>query len=120
MIKTLTSDDLGHFTGTANWFGNALNPRIVFTDGVKHVADTGGAYWLIDEIALAQRYVPAVAAEAFQLWKLRVAGDRTATLACEDGDGREVYRKDIPFTDFPLDTIDLYCTDNTVLLPSEY
>jgi hypothetical protein len=26
-----------------------------FTDGAKHVADAGGAYWLLDEIALAQR-----------------------------------------------------------------
>ena len=38
------------------WFNRAVH----FTD--KHVADAGGAYWLLDEIALAQRRMKAVAA----------------------------------------------------------
>jgi len=32
----------------------------------------GGAYWLLDEIALAQRYKRRVAAEEFQVWTLKV------------------------------------------------
>jgi hypothetical protein len=40
-------------------------PSITFTDGAKYVADAAGAYWLLDEIALAQRHVKAVAAEEF-------------------------------------------------------
>jgi hypothetical protein len=61
----------------------------------------------------------AVAAEEFQLWKLMVRADRTATLVCEDGDGKRVYAQEIPFTDFPLPEIKLYFTNNTILLPSE-
>jgi hypothetical protein len=43
-----------------------LVPAITFTDGAKYVADTAGAYWLLDEIALAQRFEQKVAAEEFQ------------------------------------------------------
>ena len=78
------------------------------------------AYRLLDEIALAQRFEKSVAAEEFQLWKLTVKPDHTAVLACEDGNGADVLSKDIPFTDFPLDEIKFYVTNNTILLPSEY
>jgi hypothetical protein len=83
MTKTLTKEGLRQFTGseTAAW----PCPRF-FTDGAKHVADAGGAYWLLDEIALAQRYNKAVAGEDFQVWKLAVDLDKSAgTLTCEDG-----------------------------------
>lgn len=117
--KTLTKAELAQFTGSETWWRHAIVRDILFTDGAKHVADAGGAYWLIDEIALAQRYQPKVAAEEFQLWKLKVA-DSKATLTCEDGNGHAVYTKPIPFTDFPLDEISFYVCNKTILLPSEY
>jgi hypothetical protein len=79
-----------------------------------------GAYWLLDEIALAQRYEKSVAGEEFQLWKLKVNPDHTATLTCEDGNGKTVYGKAIEYTDFPLPEIALYFTNSVILLPSEY
>ena len=33
--------------------------------------------------------------------------DRSDTLVCEDGNDKAVVSKEIPFTDFPLDAIDL-------------
>lgn len=117
--KTLTKDELAHFTGSETWWRHALVRDIVFTDGAKHVADAGGAYWLLDEIALAQRYKRKVAAEEFQVWTLKVK-DHTARLTCDDGNGNVVYSKPIPFTDFPLDEISLYFCNKTILLPSEY
>jgi hypothetical protein len=116
----LTQAELAQFTGSENWYRHALVRSILFTDGAKYLADRAGAYWLLDEIALAQRYEKSVAAEEFQLWKLSVQPDHTAVLACEDGNGDVVLRKDLPFTDFPLDEIKLYCANNTILLPSEY
>ena len=88
-------------------------------DGVQHVAEAGGAYWLVDEIAFAQS-IPAVTAEEFQTWRLKVNPDQTATLACDDGNGRIVFSKEIEYTDFPLDEISLYFTNNVMMLPSEY
>jgi hypothetical protein len=118
--KTLTEADLRQFTGTETWFRHSLNRNVLYTEGVQHVAEKGGAYWLLDEIALTQLSDKKVAAEAFQLWKLSVRADRTATLACDDGDGNIVFTKELEFTDFPLNETRLYFTDNTLLLPSEY
>ena len=117
---SLTEADLRQFTGTKQWHRHALVRTLLYTDGVQYVAEKGGAYWLLDDIAFAQRRHERVAAEAFQLWKLRVHPDRTATLTCEDGNGHAVFTKALPFTDFPLAEITLYCTHGVILLPSEY
>jgi hypothetical protein len=61
-----------------------------------------------------------VAAKTFQLWRLRVHPDHTATLTCEDGNGHAVFTKALTFKDFPLTEITLYCTNGVILLPSEY
>jgi hypothetical protein len=118
--KPLTLADLSLFTGTENWYRHGINRRVLFTDGARYVADTAGAHWLLDEIALIQPYDKRVAAQEFQLWILRVTPDAKATLSCEDGNGNAVFTKEIPFTDFPLPEIKLYFTNNTILLPSEY
>jgi hypothetical protein len=118
--KTLTRSDLIQFTGTEHLYRHPMVPGVVYTDGVKHVAETGGAYWLIDEIAFTQHGNKRLAAEEFQLWKLKVNPDHTATLTCEDGNGGAVFGKAIEYTDFPLEEITLYFTDKTILLPSEY
>jgi len=119
--KTLTKEDLRQFTGSENWYRHGLVRDVLFTDGVKHVADAGGAYWLLDEIALAQRHDKRVAGEEFQFWKLAVNLDQhTGVLTCDDGNGNIVFRKELEFTDFPLTEISLYFCNNTILLPSEY
>ena len=53
----------------ANEFGRSINRNVLYTDGAQHVAEHGGAYWLLDEIAIIQPYSKAVAAEEFQVWK---------------------------------------------------
>jgi hypothetical protein len=120
MEKTLTAGDLRQFTGTETWYRHSLNGNFLYTDGARYVADKGGAYWLIDEIALAQRYQPNVMKQAFQLWKLLVSEESTGVLTCADGNGATVYEKAIPYTDFPLPEITFYYTNCVLLLPSEY
>ena len=117
--KTLTKAELAKFTGSEVWYRHGIVRDVLFTDGAKYVADAGGAYWLLDEIALAQRYKAKVAAEEFQVWTLKVKGS-AATLTCDDGNGNAVYQKRIPFSDFPLDEISLYFCNKTILLPTEY
>ena len=118
--KTFDLDELAQFTGTEHWYRHPLASNMLFTNGVKYVADRAGAYWLLDEIVVAQRFEKAVAAEEFQLWELRVAENSTATLTCDDGNGRIVYRKEIPFTDFPACGVKLYMCNSVIHLPSEY
>ena len=118
--KNLTEADLRQFTGSETWYRHGLNRKVLFTDGAKYVADHGGAYWLLDEIALIQPYDKRVAAEEFQVWALKVRPDHTATLTCEDGNGSIVFSKEISFTDFPLPAITLWFANNTIYLPSEH
>ena len=116
----LRASDLTQFTGTEQWYRHGINRAVVFTDGAKYVADIAGAYWLLDEIALIQPHNKRIAGEAFQVWTLIVNDDQSATLTCDDGNGTTIYTQQIPFTDFALEEITLYFTDNVILLPSEY
>jgi hypothetical protein len=117
--KSLTQEDLRQFTGTEHWYRHPLVRKILYTDGAQYVAVQGGAHWLLDEIALSQG-VYEIASEDFQVWTLSVKQDRSAVLSCEDGNLNVVYSLKLNWTDFPLDTIRFYFTDNTILLPSEY
>ena len=115
--KPFNPADLDQFHGTDHWYQHGLTP-IKYTDGVRFLADGAGAFWLIDDICFAQK-CRAVCAEEFQTWTLKVV-DKTATLTCDDGNGRVVYSKRIEFTDFPMQEIKLWLTDQALLLPSEY
>jgi hypothetical protein len=121
-MQTHTFDPakLGQFTGTHEWFRHGLNRKILFTEGAHYVAESAGAFWLLDEIAIANAHEPALRGEAFQVWNLAVASDKQATLACEDGNDNVIFTKRIPFTDFPADGVTLWCVGGTILLPSEY
>lgn len=117
--QTLTKSDLAQFTGSEQWFCHGLARKVLYTEGAQYVAENGGAYWLIDEIAFNQA-VPIVAAQEFQVWLLTVYADKSATLICDDGNGEAVFTKCIEYTNFPLPDIRLYFVNNTILLPSEY
>lgn len=118
--KTLTAKDLLQFSGSENWYRHSLNRKVLYTDGAQYLAEQGGAYWLLDSIAIAQTHVKAVKAEEFQVWTLKVNPDSTAILTCGDGNNNIVYKQSIPFTDFPLPEAKLYFTDNVIMLTSEY
>jgi hypothetical protein len=118
--KQLDPGIMSQFTGSEHWYRFGLDPKITCTDGAKYVADTAGAYWLLDEIALAQRFDAKVNAEDFQVWKLTVNDDSTASLVCEDGNYNVVSTKHIPFTDFPKEGVTLWFANNVIFLPSEY
>lgn len=118
--KTLNAKDLLQFSGSENWYRHSLNRKVLYTDGAQYLAEHGGAYWLLDSIAIAQAHIQAVKAEEFQVWTLKVNPDSSALLTCDDGNGHVVYDQSIPFTDFPLPEIKLFFRDNVIMLPGEY
>lgn len=61
-----------------------------YTDGAQYLVEQGGAYWLLDIIAIAQLHEARVAQVEFQVWKLQVGADRSATVLCDDGNGNVV------------------------------
>ena len=112
---------LSQFTGSEHWYRHWANRQVLFTDGAQHVAEHGGACWLLDEIVFAQKAEKAVAAEEFQVWTLKVdLNRRTAILTCGDGNDNIVFTKAIDFTDFPVDEITFWFANNTIYLPSEH
>jgi hypothetical protein len=118
--KKLDPAIMAQFTGSETFYRYGLAGDVLFTEGVKYVADTAGAYWLLDIICIANVYEPKVRAEEFQLWTLAVREDATGVVTCDDGNGRIVYEQTLNFTDFPDPGIRLYFCNGTVLLPSEY
>jgi hypothetical protein len=119
-FEKLTLSDLTGFTGTETWYRHPVVKRILYTEGVRFMSVKAGAYWLIDEITFGQ-YHPRVKTQEFQVWTLSVnLLESTGTLTCDDGNGRVLCSKQIPYTDFPLEEIKIYLTNNVILLPSEY
>ncbi len=107
------------FTGTTAYYGH-WTQVIVYTDGVKFLAESAGAFWLIDAIALAQpRALHDPWLREFQLWELFVR-DHTAILICSRDSDDEAFRQEIEFTDFPMEYVKLYVEGGVVLLPSEH
>ena len=119
---------LSQFCSTENYFRHSILKNLLFTDGVKFLADEASAYWLIDAIASHQlnpRIRKSSELQEFQIWKLEVDLEKSrAVLLCQpDTDRDYVVRQRIGHTDFPLTEIKLYLERSSnlkvLLLPSE-
>lgn len=128
---TLTHDDLRRFTGDLERYRHPFVRRVIYTPGVKFVAEHGGAYWLIDELA------SAIASTAFtracredprigemHFWTLTVSEQTGELSARADSDVEPFCTKRIAYTDFPLGKIDIWAAYDgvhwTLYLPSEH
>ena len=116
--------NLRQFTGSEEFYRHGLFRSFIYTEGMNYVAETCGAYWLLDAILSWQneRQIRQDCRLAhFQFWRLRVNhNDNTAVLSCEDGNGKIVLTQDIDHTDFPLTEFTCYLINRTLLLPYEY
>ena len=110
--------NLSQFTGTEYYYHHFLG-NLMYTDGVKYLAEACGAYWLIDIVA-SFAFDKRVKNEDFQVYKLTVQKDHTALVEVSDGNDKILAKQAIEFTDFPLDSITLWLTNGIILLPSEY
>ena len=112
---------LKQFYGSETFYRHPMNRNIVYTEGVKYLAEHGKAYWLIDDICFAYQTDQDISKMPFQTWILTKNKEgEGATLRLEDGNGNPIKSFDITFTTFPLPIITLWLIDGTLLLPSEY
>ena len=116
----LDPNTLAQFMGSEHFYRHSLVREVIYTEGVKYVADAADAYWLLDEIALAQRFEGSVKTEAFQVWELIATPSGSGRLICSDGDGKVAFERRIEWTDFPAPGVRLYFCNGCVHLPSEY
>jgi hypothetical protein len=105
---------LQQFTGTEQHFRH-WSGRLLYTDGVKHMAERAGAYWLIDLVASYQSEHRDV---WFQVWDLK-AKDRAGVVTMR-GDSEVLVKQELEYTDFPLESLRVFVADGVLLLPSEY
>ena len=110
---------LAQFTGTRAYY--RISRKHVLTDGTRYLAEQGACFWMMD--AIASHLCEIGTEDWFVLVRVQVAEGR-AVMIYEDGNSREHARQEIPYTDFPLDSITLYaCWDQehwVIMLPSEY
>jgi len=117
--QRLDSATLGQFTGTEHYY--RISRTVVITDGARHLAEYGQAYWMMD--AIGSHLLEIGTIDWFILVRVCVDQGR-AYMTYEDGNGNELARQSIPYTDFALDSLTLYtCWDGNhwvIMLPSEY
>ncbi len=109
-------EELRQFTGTQDYFKNF--PRLLYTDGIQHLAERAACYWLIGLVA---SYQPRLLDTPFQIWEVEVNKDKSALVTMAEDDGEPVkVIETIPLTDFPLKNFSFYTIDGVMLLRSEY
>ena len=111
--------NLSSFTGTSHYY--PFTRRHWLTDGTKYLADTAGAYWLMDAAA---SHLDEIGTQDWFVLIHLVVQNRSAVMVYEDGNGHEHARQEIEYTDFPLSQIRLFACWNglhwVIMLPSEY
>lgn len=125
-------------TGTERWHKHPLG--LHFTDGIAYMADTCGAYWLIDLVASHQpkvrRRLQALGRGDFQVWRIRQIEPKAGiklwvvdawtdtpelkASECEPG-SRRLVRQTIGYSDFPeeLSGFEWYVEGGVALLKGE-
>lgn len=127
-IKTVKElqEELACEIGTASYYRAPLG-RLVYTDGVKHLAETVEAYWLID---LVESYIRKISTNMriwhFSIIRLNVGlpdffGDRKCEFDIREDDGIEPFIvQELDYTDFPEGVFELYFSEGVLMLKTEY
>ena len=118
-MSKLTAQDLAQFTGTTCYY--RISKQHLLTDGTQYLAEQADCYWIMD--AVSSHVTEISTQDWFIVVRIQVI-DHGAMMRYEDGNGRELARQAIPYTDFPLANLTLYVTWDTehwvIMLPSEY
>jgi hypothetical protein len=102
MDTNFNLNDLNQFSGSEQFFKHGVNRRLIYTEGVRYLAEQARCYWLIDEIAclllplLLKKYN-----DTFYSIQL-LANDSSAVITIDDGNGNIHINHKINWTDFPV------------------
>lgn len=115
---TNANEHFGSGNGSENFYQNKFSP-IIYTDGVKDMAETCGAYWLID-LVISHQHSKTVRLEPFQVWQLKRQKDDAFLIVASDGNERQIASQQIPYSDFKYDIATLWLVNGCLMLPNEY
>lgn len=116
------NDEFVGYNGADQWYRHQLT-QLIYTDGVKEIADKYEAYWLIDKILILNRTANFFG-EDFQHWTLQrvIDNDKPTPHMClmmDDGNGVVIFATSLPYTDFKADVVTMYFENETLYLPQE-
>lgn len=120
METTLSSkeirENLEQFHGTEHFYKHPLC-NVIWTDGVQYILDSCNAHWLVSDVSIQCNDLR----NKSEFIKVQLSCDNgKGTLEYTNGNGNLLHIHEYHRTDFPLDIISFYFTNNTLLLPSEY
>ena len=117
-MSKLTAQDLAQFTSTTCYY--RIGRKHLLSDGTHYLAEKAGC-WIMD--AVSSHLAEIGSTDWFIVVRIEVEECR-AIMRYEDGNGRELARQAIPYTDFPLPNLTLYAVWDTqhwvIMLPGEY
>lgn len=96
--------------------------EMLITDGVRDVADFVNIWWLMAMIKGWQTdKIIKETCLLSQVWTLKINPDKSAEVSIQRGEGGPtLVLNQMTYSNFPLDTLTLWCRDNTLMLPGEY
>jgi hypothetical protein len=115
---TNANEHFGSGNGSENFYQNKLSP-IIYTDGVKDMAESCGAFWLID-LVISHQLTKSVRLEPFQVWELKRLKDDGFNVIATDSNSNQIAQQQIPFSDFRYDIATLWLVNGCLMLPKEY
>src|SRR5437870_2664366 len=93
--------ELSQFTGSTEFYRHFTN-TIIYTEGVRFLAEHARVYWLIDLIASLQtRALKDRALREFQLWELRIEKGNVLLVCLRDSED-EAFRVPVNYADSAL------------------
>ena len=115
---TNANEHFGSGNGSENFYQSKFSP-VIYTDGVKDMAESCSAYWLID-LVVSHQLNKAVKVQPFQVWRLQRKSDSAFIVEATDGNEKVIATQQIPFSDFKYDIATLWLVNGCMMLPCEY
>lgn len=112
---TLQEELCNHY-GSEKFYRMPLSD-VVYTEGVQHFAEAGGAYWALFDMIIT--YMDKLPSEEFLSITITSDGNK-ADIVYTDGNYKELYKQHYNYTDLEKGEYKFFLTDNTLLLTSEY
>ena len=117
-------EQLQGFCGSATCYQIPML-RTKYTEGVKYLTEQAQCHWLVTDTAVVCKSLKNKSTFIVILFKRnpKSVQERThkeAKITYADGNGTILLEQEYEYTDFPLDELRLFYTDDMLMLPNEY
>ena len=113
------NDLLQEFNCTEKYYKHILS-KLLYTDGIHEACTQFQCFWFLD-VVFSYQTPEFNRMNNFQVWRLkRINKSNTFYVVCTDGNKNKIVQQEIPFSDFPHDSLTFFYSDSVCLLPTEY